>query len=395
MDKLKRQFLRLQEHFASKKPSIKKFLDRWSSRGKTSLYKQAKLLFDEAEQCEREIINVFEDSDWKQNKAFLKVKLKSLDGLLQELESIVEITWLKLLKTVVAVLVIVFILRNFFFGVYHVPTSSAETSILVGDRVWGNKLVYVFKDPKPGDIVMFEDPLFKYSKGNFFQRLWQKYIGVEVKFLGFKRGPKHMAKRVVASPGDVIEGKVEDGKPVVYLNGKVLNEPYVNKYPLIAMKKTVGFFESEKIGRLTVPDFLRTHKKTVLYSYDPKKDFEDQPFYFIDYKNILYDKRTGYMKAYKSGIPSTSKDGKIIDVYGPLIIPAGKYWVMGDNRRNSIDSREWGLLDRKKISGRASFIIWSLDSEEPIWIFDLIKNPFRFISRLRLSRFFKTIEIVK
>ena len=98
------------------------------------------------------------------------------------------------------------------------------------------------------------------------------------------------------------------------------------------------------------------------------------------------------MKTYKSGLPVVDKSGKYIDIFGPYIVPEKKYWVMGDNRRNSIDSREWGLVDREKISGKASFVIWSLDSEEPLWIFDFIKNPFRFVAALRLRRFFKKIK---
>lgn len=392
MDKLKRHFLRVQEAFAAQKPFFEKKLDRWNKRGNFAVYKQAKLLYDELLQCEREIITVFESSDWKYNKAFLKVKIQSLESLFHELTSLCEAVWLKWAKATVVVLAIVFVLRNFVFGVYHVPTSSAETTLLVGDRVWGNKLVYLYEDPKPGDIVMFEDPTFTYTEQNVFRRMWQKYVGIDIPGLKLPKGPHHMAKRVIAVPGDVIEGKIEDGRPVVYLNGKKLNEPYVNRYPLLALKKRVGFIDSEMIGSVKVPDFLRVKNKVVLYAYDPKKDFEEQPFYYIDYRGVLYDRKQGYMKTYKAGVPATSKTGKPIDVFGPLIIPKDKYWVMGDNRRNSVDSREWGPVDRKKITGRATFIIWSLDSEEPLWLFEFIKNPFRFAANLRWTRFFKKVE---
>jgi signal peptidase I len=55
--------------------------------------------------------------------------------------------------------------------------------------------------------------------------------------------------------------------------------------------------------------------------------------------------------------------------YGPVVIPAGSYFVMGDNRDNSQDSRYWGFLKREKIRGKAFMIYWSWDSEKrwPRW----------------------------
>lgn len=56
--------------------------------------------------------------------------------------------------------------------------------------------------------------------------------------------------------------------------------------------------------------------------------------------------------------------------FGPVTIPAGKYFMMGDNRDNSGDSRHWGFVDRETISGRATGIALSLDREHgwrPRW----------------------------
>lgn len=397
MDRLKKQFFKIKSELKEKKPFFERKIKRWEKRKKASLYKQAKLLLNEAEQCEREIAEVFSDSDWKYNRAFLKVKMQALGGLLYELEAMSVATWFKWVKATFIVILIVFVLRNFVFGVYHVPTSSAEPTLLVGDRVWGNKAVYLFDDPKIGDIVMFNDPKFKSSAvegdtlDSLVKRLWERYVGLEVRALGLNRGPQNMAKRVIAGPGDVIEGRIEGGVPVLYRNGKKLREKYVNTYPLLALRKETGLVESEKIWGITVPDLLRKKKKLVLYSYNPKLDFDRQPFYFIDYKNVLYDCNDGYMKTYKAQVPATSKEGKLIDLFGPVIVPEGKYWVMGDNRINSVDSRKWGFVDKKNILGRADFIIWSLDSEEPFWLFEFIKNPFRFFSLLRMNRFLKKI----
>lgn len=47
-----------------------------------------------------------------------------------------------------------------------------------------------------------------------------------------------------------------------------------------------------------------------------------------------------------------------------IVIPEGKLWVMGDNRRNSKDSRYWGYVDEDSVSGRGVMIFWSHDPEE-------------------------------
>ncbi len=50
-----------------------------------------------------------------------------------------------------------------------------------------------------------------------------------------------------------------------------------------------------------------------------------------------------------------------------VTVPKGKLWVMGDNRRNSKDSRFWGFVDEKTVIGRAAMIFWSHDPEENIF----------------------------
>jgi signal peptidase I len=83
--------------------------------------------------------------------------------------------------------------------------------------------------------------------------------------------------------------------------------------------------------------------------------------------------------------------------YGPVRVPEGQYFVMGDNRDNSQDSRYWGFLPRSYIKGRALMIYWSFDNEgdryadqsAPARILSVITH---FFTRTRWERIFRQIH---
>lgn len=127
---------------------------------------------------------------------------------------------------IAGILLVVFLIRTFGFGLYQVPSGSMETTMLVGERFFADKLSYWFRAPRVGEIIAFNDPRFEFSE-NRAKRLFQEYVW----------GPTNFTKRVIAGPGDTIKGVIEDGKPVLYVNDKKLDEPYVNKYPLISKWK--------------------------------------------------------------------------------------------------------------------------------------------------------------
>lgn len=60
--------------------------------------------------------------------------------------------------------------------------------------------------------------------------------------------------------------------------------------------------------------------------------------------------------------------------WGPVVVPEGRYFVLGDNREQSLDSRFWGFVEAAKVKGRAEFLYWSYDAEslKPFsWLLDV------------------------
>ena len=74
------------------------------------------------------------------------------------------------------------------------------------------------------------------------------------------------------------------------------------------------------------------------------------------------------------------------DNFDPFIIPEDEYFVMGDNRDNSSDSRYWGTVKRHQIIGKPMFVYWSWNGKIPAW------KLFHKLLSIRLGRIGKIIE---
>ncbi len=278
-----------------------------------------------------------------------------------------------LVESLIVIVPVVFLIKTFIFGLYQVPTCSMETTMLVGERFFADKLTPYFSKPKRGEIISFNDPTYRYSK-NRFMNFYQQYVDWNV---------VNYTKRVIAIPGDHIEGKIEDDKPVVYLNGQKLDEPYLNKYPIISVFKPSSVKSRAGISG-----------EMVRRTYDPSVSYEKQPYYHLDTLQVsLAKKYCGDKNIFYPNTPANDYSEHSKDIYDITLGP-DQYWMMGDNRQGSADSRNWGPLNTSNIiwHGRILFRIWSLDSDESWWFVELIKHPIEFWKRVRWSRFFQVLH---
>lgn len=180
------------------------------------------------------------------------------------------------LEAIVVALLLAFIIRAFVIQAFKIPSGSMLETLQIGDHLLVTKFAYDVRlpsniwldttdgkvlfqtgDPERGDICVFKFP---------------------------EDESKDFIKRVIGLPGDTIEIK----NKVVYINGEIINEPYVS------------------------------------------------------HKNPNYNPRT--------------------DDFGPFTVPADEFFMMGDNREGSYDSRFWGPVKREKIVGKALVIYWSWGS---------------------------------
>lgn len=219
--------------------------------------------------------------------------------------------WAKSLSLAVLLFLVV---RAFLVEAYKIPSGSMEGTLLVGDFLLVNKLVYGAEVPLTGRRL----PAVRKPE----------YTDVIV-FLYPKDITRNYVKRLVGLPGDTVA--MERG--VLVRNGAKQTEPYV------------------------------VHSSA---DNDPGSDqFEWQRSFLA---------RASARERYH---PSR-------DNWGPLVVPSHHYFVLGDNRDNSEDSRYWGFVPDSLVRGRPLFVYYSYAPDT--------SASLAWLTRVRWSRLFERVR---
>ena len=226
--------------------------------------------------------------------------------------------WLDWTAGLFPVILVVFLLRSFLFEPFKIPSGSMVPTLVVGDLILVNKYHYGVRlpvvntklvannDPKRGDVVVFRYP-----------------VDTRIDYI----------KRVVGVPGDevaYVNQKLSiNGSPVeLRAEGEYYDED--------SMRYAQRF--SERLGEVE-HRILVDPKRVAFYGPDPKS--------FPMHESCRY-----------------SAEGMVCKV------PPGHYFVMGDNRDNSQDSRFWGFVPDRNIVGRAFFVWMNFGNLKRIGSFD-------------------------
>ncbi len=198
----------------------------------------------------------------------------------------------------VASLVMFFLVQAF-----KIPSASMENTLLIGDHLFVNKAVYGFRVPFTKKHFL---PFKQVEREDIVIFTFPATHKEQINCGGLQYG-KDFVKRVIGMPGDKVE--VRQGR--VWLNDEELPKKPYERY--------------EELERV------------------PKEGEYDMVEYQALWKTHRLDNELGM---------------ELRDNFGPVIVPENTYFVMGDNRDNSCDSRFWGPVPRENIKGKAWFIHW-------------------------------------
>jgi len=203
--------------------------------------------------------------------------------------------WQELPLLLIVAFCLAVLIRTFLFQAFFIPSASMENTLMIGDRVLVNKVVYDTRQPARGDIIVFRgtdswtpEVSTEPVNSSFVAKLGRTLgdlVGIS------QPGEKDFIKRVIGLPGDVVECCDAHGR--VTVNGQPLDEPYI---------------------------------------------FENSP-----------------LDGGRAGGPSRTCGPR---AFGPITVAPGNMWVMGDHRLVSSDSRCSGQVPIANVIGKAFVIVW-------------------------------------
>jgi signal peptidase I len=260
-------------------------------------------------------------NDVARREGLQKQGIQQVDGDVAQARAslLMQPWWLDWTAGLFPVIIAVFFLRSFLFEPFKIPSGSMIPTLLVGDLILVNKFTYGLRLPVINTKII---------EGNSPQR---------GDVMVFRYPPKpslDYIKRVVGVPGDT----------VTYLHKRLT-------------------INGQAIVTTALPEFLDT----------------DLSQYFKQYEETLGNKkhkllnddtrRAGFSEQEIGDFPYRKNCSYTVEGV-TCTVPQGQYFVMGDNRDNSLDSRYWGFVPEQNIVGKAFFVWMNFGSLKRIGTFD-------------------------
>ena len=250
--------------------------------------------------------------------------------------------WREYFESAVVTVIMALFGMTFIVQAVKVPTGSMQNTITIGDHLLVNKFIFAPGESLPflpqRDIRRADIIVFKYPGNRYDPRRDDRPDNKPI--------VTNYVKRVIGLPGDRIR---MEGRNVI-VNGSALPEHQID-----------AIDHNDKAPLEIVRDPARKPGELYNVYYDPDKVDDDYPIFKLP--------------------PLGAGNGQ------EIVVPPNHFFVMGDNRNNSEDSRYWGFVPRDLVIGRAMFVYWSYDesaqsSEGPVPV-NVFSN---FLTNTRWSR---------
>jgi signal peptidase I len=287
---------------------------------------------------------------------------------------------------IMALIFIVYIIQAF-----KIPSGSMEDSLLVGDFLLGLKFLYgapilpysykkfpAITSPKPGDVVIFRYP--GADKKDYIKRcvagpgqtvvLHGEQLLIDGKEFILPPHGKFIRngdldKRIsefkplrIPAKGDVIRPAECDLREFLFLKSVIHQENPSSDVRADYQLYIDGAFSNDKTIQIPT-DQIGAQEYQIPFN-DLKFDFDD----WIRTDDIMIIVTNSFPGHKVEVAKRILLDGKPVNAY---CVKYDNYFMMGDNRDNSLDSRYWGYLDRNFVKAKAFILYFSLDKDVP-WI---------------------------
>ncbi len=266
-------------------------------------------------------------------------------------------------SALIALLLVFCIVRPFVIQAFYIPSGSMLPTLYPNDRILVNKFVFRFRDPKPGEIIVFRAPPGADNDPT-------------------DHSEKDFIKRCMGAPGDLL--RVE--APYTYRNGELLHEATERDRAAAAILEAAEETAAQALaaeggssGSVPLNPVVRRLVRMLGKEPDTEPngipDNVDRSLRQLEAERLIdvtgdeigvpsrEDLRGALPEWYERALPYTIAEAPDSPAYRggvwePDRLPPDRYYGLGDNRNDSNDSHKWGSIERDRILGKAMVIFW-------------------------------------